>query len=789
MKKTKMTDFIEPFLINDDYAKKDNLFYFFYRIFPPNISTMTQIEKQNKVNGFYNILKNIELNKDRSMQIVIIDKSENLNENIKYVRENIKPQYDYVRDSIIEEISKPENQNNAIQRAFYIVVSSKTIIEQETFTNNAKENGLLFEQIHKSELISFMRSFFLREFGNFDIAGVEKSSAELFELQKNKRKAKTKETIYGQELLKRILPTKMVANTDYISQGNFLRQTLLIKNMPASFETLCLLKNIAQLEKTTMNIRICDMNKAAAIDLVNKQLKGATSSKYNATGIEKIEAEKDAEVISDFYGKFIDDKDKMFYINIFIELYGKNTTELQTLRDKVTSRLSPITYEVLKFDMINGFKGVFPLGQDTFKPLRNNIPGRSLAALYPFSYSSRNDKEGLLLGKTEDGGYMFVDFWLRNQFITNGSYIILGESGYGKSYLQKKIINQYIARGYTVFIFDNENEYSELVTKMGGTNINAISNMFKINPFQVRNFGLADNEIYETYTMKIEGQFFQHLSWLKEFIKVLIPELNGSQLSVLMTFIKDMYEFHKINDDADFSNLSDEDYPTFTDLYKYIEKVAANKDKYAFYKMVTQQDINNCLVLIKEVYDGSLSPLFNGHTKLVNSNIINFNIQQLLMGSSERTQAYLFNIMTYIWSRITQRSNRTLMCVDELYLLCNPNNMIIVKYLRDFIKRVRKYDAVIGTATQQIADCMDPKIYTYTSALFNVPAFKFMFNCGDMDYENIKRFLSLTEGEQEQIKNAQKKHCLLKAGASDKYMMKVGTLPYEEMLFGKAGGR
>ncbi|MEG1551577.1 MAG: DUF87 domain-containing protein, partial [Oscillospiraceae bacterium] len=383
---------------------------------------------------------------------------------IKYLKENIKPQYDYVRDSIIDEISKPENQNNAIQRAFYIVVSSKTIVEQEGFINNAKENGLLFEQIDKSEIISFMRSFFLREFGNFDIAGVEKISTELFNNQKNNKKAKSKETIYGQELLKRILPTKMVVNPEYINQGNFLRQTLLVKNMPANFETLCLLKNIAQLEKTTMNIRICDMNKAAAIDLVNKQLKGANSSKFNAKGIEQIEATKDAKVISDFYGRFIDDEDKMFYINIYIELYGNTTAQLQTLRDKVTSKLSPITYEILKYDMINGFKGVFPLGQDTFKPLRNNIPGRSLAALYPFSYSSRNDKEGLLLGKTEDGGYMFVDFWQRNQFITNGSYIILGESGYGKSYLQKKIINQYIARGYTVFIFDNENEYSELVT-------------------------------------------------------------------------------------------------------------------------------------------------------------------------------------------------------------------------------------------------------------------------------------------------------------------------------------
>lgn len=790
MKKTKMSEIVKPFSIREDCIVKNSLFYYFYRIFPPNISTMSDVEKQNKINGFYNVLKNIKLENNLELQILVIDKAENLSENVKYIEENMKPKFSEIKEAITDEITKAENQKSSIQRAFYIVVESETNEPKNDFTRNADENGILYKLCEKRELLSVLRSYMLREFGTFDLAGVEIKSAKLYEKQKNNKKSKPKQSIYNEELMKRILPIKMTPMDDYIAQGNFVRQTLLVKNMPASFDTLCMLTKIAQLEKSSMNIRISEMNRASAISLVNKQLHSSNSTALFAKkGTERIEADKDSKTITDFYRRFINDDDKIFKVNIFIEIYGNSAKDLTAMRDKVSSALSPITYEVLRFDMVNGFNGVFPLGKDEFKTLSNNIPGKSLAALYPFAYSSRNDPEGLLLGKTEDGGYMFVDFFLRDQFITSGSYFISGETGYGKSYLQKKIISQIIARGYSVFGFDNENEYSEMIANMGGTNINAISKKVKINPFQIRSFGSPDSEIYETEIMDIDGTFFQHLSWLKEFFKILIPEITNKELSVLMTFVKDTYEYHSINENTDFSQFKETDYPTFTDLFKYIEEVASNRNKFPFYKMISQELINNCLILIKECYDGSLSPMFNGHTHIVNANIINFNIQQLLIGSTERTQAYLFNVLTYIWGIITQRKNRVLMFVDELYLLCNAENMIIVKYLRDFIKRVRKYNSIIGTATQQISDCMDPKIFTYTSAFINSAAFKFFFNCGEMDFENVKKFFALTQGELEYVKKAQRKHCLLKAGASHKYNMIVGTLPYELALFGTRGGK
>ena len=793
MKTAKMTDFIEPFSINENCCKKGKLYYHFYRVFPPNLSTMTPREKLQKINEFYNLLHNIKFSLNCTLQIIAMDAAENLKANINCIKQNTKKQYDYIRDDIISEISKSENQNNAIQRAFYLVLTSEKSIESNSLDVLAKDILLRYEKLDKKEIIAFFRSFFLREFDYFDISSIEQSANKIFENQENNKKAKKKdkkpkEIIYAQELLKRILPTKMAAMPDYISQGNFLRQILLVKNMPASFENLCLLQRVAQLEKSSMNIRITEMNEATAKRLADQQLKAASSDQVFTKGVDQVEAKKDAKNIEEFYSKFIDDEDRIFYVNIFIEIYGKDEQELSLMRDRVSTRLNPITFEVLRFDMIDGFKGVFPLGDDLFKTLSNNIPGRTLSALYPFSYSSRNDKDGILLGKTEDGGQFFIDFWLRDKTITNGSFFISGESGQGKSYTMKKIISQLISRGYNIFIIDNENEYSDLIKVMGGTNIDTISGSFMINPFEVRCFGESDEDD-QTESIKSGSQFFQHLSWLQEFFQVLYPNISSKQLSTLMILVKDLYGIKSIDDNTNFSKLLETDYPTFTDLYEYIEKVITNKDKYQFYKMISTQELYDILILLKDVFDGSLSPLFNGHTKLINDNIINFNIQRLLMGSSQRTQAYLFSMITYLWSRIVLKENRTLLAIDELYLLCNPKNMIIVQYLRDFVKRFRKYDAILGISTQQIIDCTSPALYNYTAALINSPAFKFVFNLGDTDYDIVRKFLNLTDGEIEKIRNAQKKHCLVKAGSTDKYMLNVGTLPYEKDLFGQAGGR
>lgn len=605
------------------------------------------------------------------------------------------------------------------------------------------------------------------------------------------KKQQDKETYFKSELAKRLSPQRMVFGVRNIEQNNFYRRVMLVKNFPSVLVVSCLFSTVAQMKNTSFSMHVSPMLTSQGKNLIDNQIRNITAKGHKRDATEQIEAGVEKESIVEFYTELKRKNNKIFNVNIFIEVYGKNVKELEDKVGEVISELSSygITMEQLSYEQREGFSSVFPLGEDKFKTSTNNMPTGTLASLYPYSYSSKNDTNGMLLGQTMDGGNMFIDKWARNTFLTNGNFVIIGESGQGKSYLMKKIISQQIAMGVSCSILDPEGEYNDLFRNLGGTVINLASGKVKINPFEIRAFKTDEddtNEECEIESFNTFAAFYQHLSWLRDFIKILIPAIGDKELAAAMILIKDMYIHHGINEKTNINELKPEDYPTFTNLYEFINGVYIDGDER--YVMITKDMLRNLLLLFKDSYDGSLGFLFNGHTNVKNFDLINYDLSDLLQGSKERTEAVLFNIMTYTWNRITQKINRTLFSVDELYMLVNRNNFAMANYMKEFIKRARKYEAIIGTATQNLGDFLDPMIEHITSPLFNNPTYKYIFYPSDLDLNKVKNLLRLTDGEVDCIKTPNKGRCLFKAGG-EKYLLKVGTLPFEEELFGKGGGR
>lgn len=604
-----------------------------------------------------------------------------------------------------------------------------------------------------------------------------------------------KQTYFKSELTRRLVPTRMQFNIHDIVQSDFLRRVIIIKNFPSILVGNCSLARIAQMKNTTFSMWIRPMKKGASKNLIDNQIKNikAKSHKNNAT--EQIEAQVEAESIEQFYTELKRSNGRIYYVNIYIEVYGKTQKELEAKCDDVISELSGlgITTEQLSYEQREGFLSVYPLGEDKFKAAANNMPSNTLASLYPLSYSSKNDPHGMKIGHTLDGGNVFIDLWKRDDSHTNGNFAIIGESGQGKSWLMKKIISQQIAMGTNCFILDPNGEYNDLIRKLGGSIVNLANGKTLINPFEIRSFRsdnvlFDDGEKSEIEAFNIRAEFYQHLSWLKDFYKVLLPAMDDKTLTAAMLVTKDMYINSNIDEHTDIRTLKSTDYPTFTTLYEYISEIYNDSDLRKQYPMLTNEMLQNLLLYFKEPYDGSLGFIFNGTTNVKNANIINYDISELLQGSKERSEAALFNTMTYVWNRITRRENQTMFTVDELYLLVNRNNLTIANYLKEFMKQARKYEGVIGEATQNIGDFLDPLIEHISAPLFNNPTYKFIFYPSDLDLGKVKDLLRLTDGEVSCIKTPHKGRCLLRAGGED-YHIQVDKLPYEDKLFGKAGGR
>lgn len=772
------------FKLHDDYIETPKGIFLFYRYFPPNASIMTDQEIADEIEQFSRFLDSLR----RSITLFATDKIEDLSE-IKKFYLSQPLEFEHINSDIVNSIESSEVKSTSVQRAFYFIL--KTDNPDDDIYNQIVGRGYRIDKATKRELSVLLRNYLLREFLTTDIYTIAQEVELLPKMEKTIQKKnagnKTAELVYDREILRRLTPRRMDFKIFYGEQNNFFRKTIMIKNLPSELPPNTLQK-LAGIRGTSFTMRLTPMDKGQATGMVNQQIKNRRVKRSNQSqSTQKMEAEHEESVIRNFYADILRNQNAIYYVNIYIEMYAKTKEELALLEQQIDSEIIGFagSYESLKYEQRRAFLAVNPLGQDMFMESANNMPSKSVAALNPFSYSSRQDRNGMLLGSTVQGGNMILDLWLRDNSVTNGSFYAIGTSGQGKSYLMKKItVFQYTA-GVTGYILDPDNEYTELTRKLGGTVINCASGRVKINPFEIRRLkgsaddGEYDEELGNSVTADTPV-FFQHLSWLTDMFHLLFSDVEPSIFRALMIMVQDMYESKGMTEHTDFSQLKETDYPTFSDLYRFVEN---NLD--TDYKMISREMMRLILLTIKDCYDGTLGNLLNGHTNIKNDRLICFSLAELLEGSKERTDAVLFNISSYTWNIISRRERRVMMIVDELHLF--TESPIMMKYLKSYVKRGRKYNALLGVGTQQLGDIINSPCAADAVAMLNNSSFKFLFYPDKIDLALVQDKLKLTAGEVNCISVSNKQHCLLKAG-NNSYYMKTGTLPYEEWLFVDAGG-
>lgn len=759
---------------NGIYGGKDGKELFrFYRYYPPNTDVMTDGEIAEEIEQLCRLFDSLRC----PFVMFGTDKVEDMSALKAYYRSQPR-QYDHIIADVINEIESTEARSSAVQRAYYFIYKAQN--EDDDIYTLIAGKGYKVDRVKNEELAVLLRNYLVREFTNVDLYTIAE------EVKNYPDMVRAKPAVYNKEIMRRLCPNRIDFTKDHAEQSGVLRRTLMIKNFPSQIPPRALYM-VASMRNTSFTMRLTPLQKDSARKLINEQLrnKAVMAGKHQAT--EQIDAMQEANDIQNFYSEITRNQNTVYSINIYIEIYGKTLDELNDLEQQVKIELAGagITYDQLAYEQRDAFSSVQPLGSDRFLLCSNNLPSKTAAALYPFSYSSLVHPHGMPIGRTDRGGPVYVDIFQRDDQITNGVFFISGSAGQGKSYLQKKILTFQVVRGVHCYIMDPENEYSDVTRGLGGVVIDCASGHHKINVFEVRRIKLEDDD-EDTDLPEIASDspmFLQHLSWLKDEFRIMMPEIPDTTLRALMILVQGMYASVDIDQQTDFSQLRHEDYPTFSTLYAYVEKQMKKSD----YPMLTKEMIVEVLLYINDPTFGELSSIFNGTTTIdVTGNpLICFSMGALLEGSEQRLQAVENNLNTYIWSIVLQRKFQVLLSFDELYLYLEQP--LMAKYISYFARRSRKYNACIGVATQQLGDCLDESVRKYSSPIINMSSFKFLFYSGQVDLQVMQEALKLTDGEAACISVSNKRHCLLKAG-NGKYYMEIGTLPFEAELFGSKGG-
>jgi Type IV secretory pathway, VirB4 components len=737
------------FTENATSCTKEKKEVFYYSMPLENTDLMSEMELGNKIDNLSILLSTLPLN---DLQFFSYEKPTDLSQNIIHKRE------------LLDEKFVNEGQYRLL-----------TGIHQD------------YENMEKSVLHADKNILIAFSFNEEDKA-VKLELVDDMLLRFNAKRLKNKDLliVFNTYLLKNMQSieniTEFIDNKKYLPKsieflsrhfkvdGKF-RKIWAIKNYPsdteyASFAPLIQLPNVhvsMHLKKNNDDIK----------KMVNKLGKYNSQKFTSSNATDKFEASNDNSKLKVLFDELANEKSALFNTTILIEMVANTKEELLKLEKKVEANLVFLKMGTDKLMMRQkeGFLSCLPLNNNKIINRSHPFTSKSFASLYPFSYISKNDIMGILLGKIAKGNSLIADFFARNSNQLNGNTFISAQPGAGKTVQLMNILFQYVAFGVRTFSLDPEGEIGIKTAELGGLNVNVASGKFRINIFEIREFGTDEGEDEIT---NFEVILSNHISWMINFFKAYRNDFTGALAETVNYFLYSFYHEEEI-----FNNAKVGIYPIASEFYEYIEKNEYIKNS----DIISPEQRKLALLYLHPLCKGVDSILFNGQTNVSEDNNINFNLQSLLIGSEERMQASIYNIITYIFSIAVKNRNdaisaglnteyieKIVLAIDELYLLLNKRAPALAIELRNLMKRARKYNVIVLLSTQNLIDVLQQGLIEYTMPLLSTSNKKILLNPGMKEAELVKGNFMLSDKEMGKLVNAARGEFLFIDG-TEKYFV------------------
>lgn len=412
---------------------------------------------------------------------------------------------------------------------------------------------------------------------------------------------------------------------------------------------------------------------------------------------------------------------KIFKVCILIHTYGDSNAQLV---ERVRRICSTVQQQTCRFDSIlyeqrNAMNSMLPLGKK-WLGLERTLEIVSTAIYVPFTTQELFQPGGLYEGINARSKNLIL---CNRKLLPAPAGMVLGMTGYGKSFSVMQMVTNIMLRwpDDDIVLIDPEQEYTHLVTAMGGVVIDiSASSPSHINPMDItEDYGDDEDPI------RLKSQFLQNFCQLILHSSELSPqERTFIDVAAGLTYQRYM------------ANPKREEMPTLHDFYRNLA--------------LQGEEVKPLLTALKLYVSGSMD-LFAHQTNVnVQNHCICFNTVKL--GKSMQSIGML-TVLDQVWNRITRNrvlGRRTWVFTDEFQQLLG--NKDCTDFYFQLSSRARKWGAILTSITQHVRSVLD-----------NEDARRMLSDCGYIkllnqspdDANDLARLLHISNEEKRYIENAE----------------------------------
>lgn len=512
-------------------------------------------------------------------------------------------------------------------------------------------------------------------------------------------------------------------------------------------------------------------------------------AKRNARDEHDARKRKAQERQADSGDRLIDDLDgkgkSIGHVSLLCMPFARDEEQLEAVTQTVQRRflgkrmrLKPLT--CLQKEAFQTLSPYYPTDPQVDGMLKRIVPLETVMGGYPMTASLIRDDHGLYFARTPDGGLLSLDILYRGGDRTNGSGIVTGIPGTGKSTMLKHLLESAYMRGLSCIVIDPEREYRDLCLALDGAWLDAGGGTAKVNLLEP--LDCAPEKDRDGNPVGAAAPMQLHIQQALDIIRDKLPGLTDLQAGLLKREMRGLYGDRGVSLDASMEDLrsrSHGDWPVMADLYDRLLRRAAEDPRY-----------EDLVILLEDMAIGADAGIWNGHTNIeIRNPMVVIDTKSLYVSSDENKRAQYRNLMRLVTSIVMEdRDTRYVVVADEAQTLVNPEMPRTAEAAANMAKRIRKYEGCLWMGIHSVHEFLGTAVRRWGQDILDAPTYKILFGTDGKNLQDTVDLYRLTPAESKVLEARQRGKALALIGAQH-IQVEFELPPYKLELMGNGGGR